>query len=205
MTQNPPAAGSAATNLGIVAWVLYGVVSGGGHWTVAAIGALAVALAIVGHEYKCHAVKLMSCTTAAFFVFALVTTLAAGPMLLKNYNVILTWAAFAIVTWVTLLIGFPFTIQYAREQTPPEIWDDPLFMQLNVILTIVFGAMFTVNAGLGAIAFMTGDILTLGLIVPLALLVAAMVFSARYPKHYSLRFAPDWPLAQGAKAGSAND
>jgi all-trans-retinol 13,14-reductase len=205
MTQNAQAGGSAATNFGVVAWIVYGVLSGNGHWIGAAFGALAVALAIVAHEYSRNAVKIMNCTTVAFFAFALITTIAVGPWLFKNYNIFLTWALFAVVTWVTLMIGFPFTIQYAREQAPREVWDHPLFMRLNVILTVVFGLIFSVNAGLGVIALMTGHLLVLGLVVPISLLIAGMVFSAQYPKRYSQRFAPDWTAAQVAKDGHAND
>lgn len=82
------------------------------------------------------------------------STIAVGPALFKNYNTFLTWSVFAIVTWVTLLIGFPFTLQYAREQA--EVWDHPLFMHFNVILTVSFGPMFTVNAGFGVISSITG-------------------------------------------------
>ena len=95
MTQNGPAVGSAATNFGIVAWIVYGVLSGNGHWIGAAIGALAVACAIVAHEYSKSAVKIMNCTTMAFFAFALVTTIAVGPWLFKSYNIWLTWAVLA--------------------------------------------------------------------------------------------------------------
>jgi all-trans-retinol 13,14-reductase len=196
MTQSVPASGSAATNFGAVAWITYGVLSANGHWVAAALGALAVALAIVAHEYKCNAVKIMNCTTVAFFAFALLTTIAVGPALFKSTNIWLTWTVFAVVTWVTLLIGFPFTIQYAREQAPREVWDHPLFMRLNVILTVVFGLIFTVNAALGLIALKTGYLLSLGLVLPISLLIAGMVFSARYPKRYAQHFASGWTAAQ---------
>jgi hypothetical protein len=196
MTQNAQADGSAATNLGAIAWIAYGLLSANGYWIAAALGALAVALAIVAHEYSKNAVKIMNCTTVVFFAFALITTIAVGPSLFKSYNIWLTWAVFAVVTWATLLIGFPFTIQYAREQAPREVWDHPLFMRLNVILTVVFGLIFTVNAALGLIALMTGHLLSLGLVVPISLLIAGMVFSAQYPKRYSHRFAPGWTAAQ---------
>jgi all-trans-retinol 13,14-reductase len=205
MAQSAPPVGSPATNFGITAWIVYGVASGAGHWIAAAFGGLAVAVAIVAHEFKSHATKIMSCTTAAFFAFALATTIAVGPMLFKNNNVFLTWTTFAIVTWTTLLIGFPFTIQYTREQTPREVWDHPLFMRLNVILTVVFGLMFTVNAGLGTLALMTGHLLTLGLIVPISLLIAAIVFGAQYPKRYAQRFAPDWAARQAAMPARGSD
>lgn len=205
MIQETQPKGSKATNFGMVVWITYGVISAGGHWTTAALVALVIATAIVAHEYSRDAVKIMDCTTVAFFAFALVVTFAAGPWLFKNYNIVTTWALFGVVTWVTLLIGFPFTIQYAREQAPPEIWDHPLFMRLNVILSVVFGLMFTVNALLGILALMTGRLLVLGLAIPLVLLVSAIVFSSVYPKRYTARVASQWNAAQATPAAGSNE
>jgi cation transport ATPase len=198
MTQDDQPAGSALTNYGFASWIIYGILSSYSHWIAASLGGLVVTLAILAHEYRCHAVKIMDCTAGAFFAFSLAVTIAVGPALFKNYNPVLTWSLFAIVTWVTLVIGFPFTIQHAREQAPREIWDHPLFVRLNVILTVAFGLMFTVNAGLGSIGVRTGHVLTIGVLLPILLLVACLVFSAQYPKSYIKRVAPDWAAAQAA-------
>lgn len=204
MTQPTQSSGSAATNFGFTVWLTYGVIAGNGYWIAAALAALVIAAAIVAHEYSRNAIKIMDLTTVAYFAVTLVTTVASGPWLFKNYNVFLTWSVFALVTWATLLIGFPFTIQYAREQAPVEVWDHPLFMRLNVILTVIFGLIFTVNTGLGVLALTTDHLLWLGLIVPLALLISAIVFSSIYPKSYAERFAPEWSATQAANAVSAN-
>jgi hypothetical protein len=205
MTQNTQSKGSKATNFGMLAWISYGVLSGYGHWVGAALAALGIAVAIVTHEYSRDAIKILDCVTAAYFGFVLVTTIASGPWLFRNYSIFLSWGVFALVTWATLLVGFPFTLQYAREKAPPEIWGDPLFMRLNLILTAVFGLMFSVNTMLGAIAVMTGHLLLLGLIIPLALLVTAIVFSSVYPKVYVQRVAPEWATAQAAAAVGAGE
>lgn len=190
MTQNTQSGGSAAANFGIVAWIVYGALSSHGHWIGAALGALAVAIAIVGHEYSRDALKIMDCTTVGFFTVALATTIVAGPWLFKNYNIFLPWTVFAVVAWTTLLIGFPFTIQYAREQAPREVWDHPLFMRLNVILTVAWGVILSVNALMGVLALITGRLLMLGLVLPICLMLFGFVFSARYPKRFSDRFTP---------------
>jgi all-trans-retinol 13,14-reductase len=188
------------TNYGIVAWIVYGVLSGGPLDRRGARRTNGRARDPRA-RYRCHAVKILNCTSAAFFAFSLMTTIAVGPALFKNYDTFLTWSVFAIVTWVTVLIGLPFTLQYAREQAPREVWHHPLFMHLNVILTVAFGMMFTVNAGFGVIALITGHLLTLGLLLPISLLIACIVFSMQYPQRYSQRFAPDWVATQAAKEG----
>src|ERR1700722_3865835 len=198
VAENTQSKGSKATNFGIVAWVTYGTLGGAGHWTWGALGALVIALAIVAHEYSRGAVKLLDCVTAGYFAIVLVTTIAFGPWLFKTCNIFLSWGALALVTWAALYRGFPFTIHCAREKPPPEIWDHPIFLRLNVILTVVFGAMFSINTVLGATALMTGHLLLLGLVLPLSLLIAAIGFSNVYPNKYFERVAPHWVAAQAA-------
>jgi hypothetical protein len=55
------------------------------------------------------------------------------------------------------------------------------------------------------IALMTGHLLTIGLLLPMSLLIAAMVFSVQYPKRFSQRFAPQGAAAQTANDGRATD
>jgi len=78
-------------------------------------------------------------------------------------------------------------------------------MHLNVVLTVSFGLMFTVNAGFGVIASITGHLLTLGLLLPISLLIVCIVFSTQSPQRYSQRFAADWVAPQAAKEGRADD
>jgi hypothetical protein len=42
----------------------------------------------------------------------------------------------------SLLIGSPFTVQYARESVPPELWESPRFVSTNRIITLVWLAAF---------------------------------------------------------------
>lgn len=184
-----PKRGSAATNFGIVAWIVYGVTTARGHWVGGAIGGLAIFTIILAREYRRDAVKLTDCVSAAFFAAAAIVAALAGPALFQHYNVFMIWGIFAAVAWITLLIGRPFTLQYAREQAPPEIWDHPLFMRLNVILTAVWCGILTVNTLFGFVAYLTGRLLSFGLLIPLTMMILGFVFSARYPKRFEARFA----------------
>lgn len=186
---NAPKPGSAATNFGIVAWIVYGVTTSKGYWVGGAIGGLAIFTIILAREYSRDAVKLTDCVSASFFAAAAIVATLAGPALFQHYNVFMIWGIFAAVAWITLLIGRPLTLQYAREQAPPEIWDHPLFMRLNVILTAVWCGILTVNTIFGFVAYLTGRLLSFGLLIPLSVMIFGFVFSARYPKRFEARFA----------------
>ena len=53
--------------------------------------------------------------------------------------------ALALGSWTTLVIGRPFTLEYARQHTDPAKWNDPLFVHANVVLTTAWAAVFTFN------------------------------------------------------------
>jgi quinol-cytochrome oxidoreductase complex cytochrome b subunit len=77
----------------------------------------------------------------------------------------------------------PFTEDYAREQTPPEIWDTPGFRRTNQVITLVWGGVFVGTAILGAIAASSPSSSDwTNWILPIALIVGGFKFTQRYPE-----------------------
>lgn len=69
----------------------------------------------------------------------------------------------------------PFTAQYARESTPREYWDSPLFRKANRVLTLLWGSVFAVRAVLGLIAVhVPSGNDWLNWVIPVVLLVMAV-------------------------------
>jgi hypothetical protein len=175
---------------GIAPWVLMGVVSGPGRFEEAASSALGLALLTlwVGSR-RGVPVHLLEVFTVVYFgvlaVLGLVTSDAAIDWLElwagELSNVAL--AAFAIVT---LLIRKPFTLAYARDTTPREHWDDPLFLRINYAISAVWAGAFVVSAIAGAygdaVLRDNGNFWT-AWIVPLAVIIFAGAFTEFYPDH----------------------
>lgn len=59
---------------------------------------------------------------------------------------ILANSAMAVATWYTVLVKRPFTMDYARDHTPPELWSHPAFLHTNLIITSAWSLCFTLNA-----------------------------------------------------------
>jgi hypothetical protein len=86
------------------------------------------------------------------------------------------------IALVSLTIGRPFTLQIAREQTAPEVWESPAFLHANQVITVVWAAAFAVLAAADAAALFAPQIpLALDVAVTVAALAGAIVFSRRYP------------------------
>jgi hypothetical protein len=90
----------------------------------------------------------------------------------------------AVSAWATVALGKPFTLDCAREHTDPALWNNPVFLRTNVIITSAWAAVFTVNAVLAwgkmnrfLIAEPAYEILSY------ALLIGAVAFTTWYPDH----------------------
>jgi hypothetical protein len=89
-----------------------------------------------------------------------------------------------LIAVYSMASGNPFTLQYAREQTPPEIWDNPVFIRTNYIISSVWTLAFlTTTMADGMATFDKKFPLSLDVAVGLASLAAAVIFTIRYPAH----------------------
>lgn len=135
--------------LGFLPWIAYFILSGSSQ--TSHLLALSVALIMMvlfdRRELKKGFILVWGSTLffSALLIISLLTTtpwFSAQAGLLGNI-------ALMLITWFSLLIGKPFTIQYAREETDPLVWESPLFLHINVVLTAVWGISFTILSLIG--------------------------------------------------------
>jgi hypothetical protein len=80
-----------------------------------------------------------------FFSWALVAVVGLEHMWTIRHLGVLSNGALAAGTIISVLIKNPFTLEYAKEKTPPERWSSPLFIRTNYIITEVWGVVFLMN------------------------------------------------------------
>ncbi|MFE1951395.1 hypothetical protein ACFW9D_13090 [Streptomyces sp. NPDC059524] len=86
------------------------------------------------------ALYFAGCTVAAFA--------APDSTLVEHYASAGSSLWFALVAWGSLGVGRPFTLGIARTQVPRELWGNPVFHKVNVVISAVWAASFTVS-GIG--------------------------------------------------------
>ena len=191
MAEQKKSSGLATRLIAFAPWILYGFASGFNHWRVAAGGGLILCLIYLAAMLRRgSSIKLMDWTTLTFFVIASVLTVAMRWTMFPIYNAVVVWSCFALAAWTSVAIGRPFTAAYARENAPPEFWDHPIFIRLNLVMTLVWCGLMTVNVGLAAIGVIVGGLvgqLGLGFALPMALLILGFVFNSRFPARYLAR------------------
>lgn len=195
--------------VGFIPWILYWVIGGPSTWETAAIAALlaAVLLAALSVEAQpagpgpgpaasrldFRRLKVLDVATIIFFaalvIVALVTS-RSDVQVLDKYAQALSSGALGLIALGSILVGHPFTVDYAKEQAPPEVWHTAAFRQINLVLTAVWTVVFLVCAGLGLLAV---HVHTKGLqdwlnwYIPIALIIVGIRLNSWYPDHVRSR------------------
>ena len=121
-------------------------------------------------------------TGLGFFCLASLAVVGFHNLWIARHMAILAPAALAVGTWSTLAAGHPFTLEYAREQTDPSLWNHPEFLRLNRLLTAAWGITFSLNALLGLGKLRRLLLPPLGYeLLTYSLMLAAAWFTCWYP------------------------
>jgi hypothetical protein len=88
-----------------------------------------------------------------------------------------------LIVLVSLAVGRPFTLQYAREQVPPEFWSNSKFVRTNTMITVIWALAFAVMviAEL-ALLYIPEMPPRIGVIAVILALVGAVKFTGWYPE-----------------------
>jgi hypothetical protein len=175
---------------GIAPWILMALFSGPGRFEEAVSGALGLSLLFfIAARSKRHSIKLLELFDIVFFGALAIVGLAAND---ATINWLELWAgelsniALALFSIVSIAIRIPFTLQYAKEQTPQEYWDSPIFIRVNYMITSVWAGAFTFNAlaGLyGDVVLHSSDNFWTGWILQLFATIFAISFTEWYPDY----------------------
>ncbi|QTD98513.1 hypothetical protein [Streptomyces cyanogenus] len=187
-TEKPAGAGSVFFSF--APWIIFGVVASPSTWKYAALAALVAAIVLSGKDIARRRFYLLDMVGIVFFAVITVLGLALDRsqlLWLETYAQVISNGVIAVVALGSLLKD-PFTAQYARQQTPREFWDSPVFLHINRVLTAAWGAVFVLMALSTWVAIRVPSLDDwLNWVVPVVLLVAVVKFTERYPEAYKAR------------------
>jgi hypothetical protein len=173
--------------LAFLPWISFLVIAHGGMLRLKIGLVVALVLSVVMGVARLHRGVILW-AGLAFFIFATLAVVAFDNMWTARHMGVLANGMLAASTWLTVVLKRPFTLEYAREHVDPSLWSDPLFIKTNVILTSLWGSIFTVNAVLAWGKMEQSVLSELAYeIVSYTLLVGTVVFTDWYPKHVRQR------------------
>ncbi|MCP5367128.1 MAG: NAD(P)/FAD-dependent oxidoreductase [Hyphomicrobiales bacterium] len=136
--------------VGFIPFLAYAALRGAGQPEMAVLVGLVSAAALNGARWRRRNFKAPEVVTLAYFAVLALLFAGPGPGAVARYEGLAVFVVLALMAWGTLLAGSPFTFQYARDNWPRAFWDLPEFRRVNALITALWGAVFTVGAGIHA-------------------------------------------------------
>jgi hypothetical protein len=201
--------------VGFIPWILFWVIGGPSTWETATIAALIAALLVMAlsldsqplvawsasgpgssgsgrrpSRFKAEVsqLKLLDVATVVFFAaltIAAIVTSRHDVTELDKYSQAVSSGALGIIALGSIVFGHPFTVDYAKEQAPPQAWHTAVFKRINLVLTSVWTVVFLVCAALGLIAETVGPKGLrdwLNWYIPIVLIFLGFRFTRWYPQ-----------------------
>jgi hypothetical protein len=148
------------------------------------IGGAAASVALLARDWVRpeRRIKILEVGTTVLFGALALYAVFAHP----NWSVIAVRlavdAGLLLIVLLSMLIGKPFTLQYAREQVAKEHWESPAFLRANYVITGAWALAFAVMvlAEL-ALLYLPGMSPRIGIIAIVLALVGAVKFTGWYP------------------------
>jgi carotenoid cleavage dioxygenase len=134
--------------LGFLPWIAFGVISGPSPWRLNA--AIIVALALVlamGRKQLAQGFILTWGSLLFFGVMLVPVVLLRNLWVIENLD-ILAKGSLAAIAWLSIFLGKPFVLQYARETVPPERQALPDFYPTCRTLAMIWGVVFLIATGM---------------------------------------------------------
>lgn len=195
--------------VGFIPWIVFWVVGGPSTWETGTLAALLAAIFVTAlsidyrplvawgtaqpHRRRASLrpelsrLKLLDVATVVFFAvlsLAAVVTTRHNVSELDKYSQAISSGALGIIALGSIMFRHPFTVDYAKEEVPPEAWHTAAFKRINLVLTSVWAAVFLACALLGLAAQQNvakGLRDWLNWYIPIVLIFLAFRFTKWYP------------------------
>jgi len=143
--------------------------------------AVAVLIALYG-RWRGRSAKILEIGAVVLFgAIAGFTAVAHWDWSLMAVRFAVDLGLLAIVL-ISIAIGRPFTMQYARERVAEEYWQTPIFLAINRRITWVWAAAFTALVVAHAATVFSLIPVWMDLVVTILAFSYAVNFTARYPE-----------------------
>ncbi|WP_033294605.1 hypothetical protein [Amycolatopsis jejuensis] len=167
-------------------WIAFAIVSTQAGWRWSGLIGLVLAgglLVLERRRGKGWSTLFIEVSALAFFAILTIWAFSDPGSPLRDYVGALTDLWLALTAWGSIAARHPFTLGIARTMVPPEIAATAVFKRVNLIITSVWAASFTVAGIAETLLLHYAPHATVALVVLKVLGFAVPVaFTVRYPR-----------------------
>jgi hypothetical protein len=184
---------------GFAPWIVYWILIGNVNFRLAILIAFAVAAVETVKQYlDGRQPQVLEVGSTIAFAILVIIAYSTDDVFLERWIQPIANGALLAIALGSILVGRPFVLGYAKQGTPPEVWDNPGFLRTVTVITWVWVAAFAVMTVSALIPpIVDGDSAlrdeddTLSIIfywvIPIIALVGAIWFSKWYPERSRAR------------------
>jgi hypothetical protein len=124
--------------------------------------------------------------TFLFFLTSLIIIIVFKNMWFGKRIMIFGVGMLALVSWGSILVKYPFTIDYAKLLAPKELWSSYLFIYINKIISTTFAICFSIMVLLQLVKFYYPSFFN-PIIFPIiywGILILNFIFISWFPEWY---------------------
>jgi hypothetical protein len=127
--------------LGFISWIAFLFLSGNTLASLELALVVSFLISVIFGYRQLRGGFILQWGTVVFFGWCIVmVNFMQNVTVAKNMGIIANGFLAAMI-WLTILIGKPFTLQYAREELPKERWNDPHLIESCRFMAIVWGLL----------------------------------------------------------------
>jgi hypothetical protein len=129
--------------------------------------------------------------TLIFFAFLYVVAVLMNNVWAATHTGILLTGILAVIVWISLLSGHPFTEQYARLEVDRSRWQHPVFIRVNRIMTAFWGFLLLASLGLSIYSLNHEYIRGwMGQSLQFGIFIVGVIFTRYYPDWVRKKYQP---------------
>jgi hypothetical protein len=129
---------------GFLGWIVFLLLPTDGWEPLRRAVVISLVVSVVSSWKQLRGGFVLAWATVAFFVLCAVSFYVFEWVWLAKHMAIVANAVLAGIIWFTVLIGKPFTLQYARADLPPERWNDENLVRGCRTIAIFWGSLLLV-------------------------------------------------------------
>lgn len=171
--------------LNVFPWIIYWLFISFNKIEMAAISGLITTLIVIllDSMKKLH-IKILQLGGLIFFL------ILSSLYFFIDLNKIGKWGgaigevAITLIIFISILIKKPFSIQFAKETTPKEVWDTKRFLHINYVISWVWFFALLINSIFSFLFVTIMPVKTwVNWVVALSFVAFAIIFTNIYKKH----------------------
>jgi len=131
--------------LSFAPWIVFGFISGQSLIRLETAMVIALAITVLLSYKQLKKGYVLTWGTLLFFILSFIAVALMKNIWVATHMGVLSYATLAAITWGSMIVGQPWTLQYAKEEVDRSLWKNKGFIHANQVITGAWGTIFLID------------------------------------------------------------